>query len=182
MTILNENDCLLLIIDIQEKLINAVFNKDNLRKKAAIISSAAKILDIPTLITEQYPKGLGSTIEEVRANVGKSSIYLEKLTFSAWDNQQIAEIIKKSGKKQIIVCGIETHICISQTVNALIENNYNVNVIADISGSRSEFEYQMGLDRIRENGGSIITTEIALFELLKSAKHSKFKEIQSLIK
>ena len=182
MTILNIEDSLVLIIDIQEKLLNATFNKNLLEKKAEIITKSANILNIPIIITEQYPKGLGSTIDCIKNSTNNSTKYYEKTSFSALDDANLAEEIKKENKKQIIIFGIETHICVNQTVTALIKAGYEVHVISDACGSRSEMEYSAGLSRMKDNGAHIITTEIALFEWLKSAKHEKFKEIQNLIK
>ncbi len=182
MTILNIEDSLVLIIDVQEKLLNATFNKSLLERKAEIIAKAASILNIPIYITEQYPKGLGSTINGIKNSINNSVKYYEKISFSALDDEILKEEIRKENKKQIIIFGIETHICVNQTVNALLDMDYEVNVISDACGSRSEMEYSAGLSRMKDNGAHIITTEIALFEWLKSAKHEKFKEIQNLIK
>ena len=182
MTILNENDCLLLIIDVQEKLLNAVYNKDLLEKKAEIMAKTANILNIPVIITEQYPQGLGTTTQNIRAVFGEKFKTYEKSAFSALDEENIFDAIKNSDKHQIIVLGIETHICVNQTVNTLIELGYDVSIISDACGSRSCFEHNAGIDRMREDGAHILTTEIALFELLKTSKHPKFKEIQGLIK
>jgi len=182
MTLIDSGNSLVLIIDIQEKLLNAVFNKETLAKKAGIIAKAANILNIPAVVTEQYPKGLGGTIESVKEALGESAKIYEKITFSALDNEDILSVIKSSGKKQIILFGIETHICVSQTANALIEAGYEVYAVKDACGSRSEIEYNAGLERMKENGAKFVTTEITLFEWLRSAKHPNFKEVQSLIK
>ena len=176
--ILNQDNCLLLIIDIQEKLINAVFNKEVVAKNAEIVSKTAKILNIPAVVTEQYPKGLGNTVLELPEN----SKVFEKTSFNAFAEDSIKTAIVSSGKKQIIVMGIETHICVHQTVAALIEKGYDVTVVSDACGSRAEKEYLSGLDVMKNNGTKIKTTEMVLFELLKTAKHPNFKEIQALIK
>ena len=182
MNILNEKNSLILIIDIQEKLINASFNKAEIEKNAVILAKAAQILGIPVLVTEQYPKGLGSTIQQVKDALGERAAYIEKTSFSAIENPAIASTIDKAGKKQIVIFGIETHICVNQTVTALISKGYDVTVISDASGSRAERQHLAGLERIKENNAHVITTEIALFEWLKSSRHIKFKEIQNLIK
>lgn len=182
MTILNENDSLVLIIDIQEKLLNAAFNKDILNKKASIITNAAKLLNIPIIITEQYPKGLGATINDIKEIVNNNAKFYEKTSFSALENTELENDIINNNKKQIIIFGIETHICVSQTAIALKEKGYDVTLIQDASGSRTEFEHNAGIERMKEFGVHIITTEIALFEWLKSSKHTKFKEVQALIK
>ena len=182
MTILNEKTSLVLIIDIQEKLINASYNKPELERKASTIAEACSILNIPVIVTEQYPKGLGSTIQSIKDALGEGAGYFEKTSFSAIENPAIASAIDKSGRKQIVVFGIETHICVSQTVNALVAKGYDVTVISDACGSRVIKEHLAGLERIKENKAHIITTEIALFEWLKGARHVKFKEVQNLIK
>ena len=182
MTILNIENSLVLIIDVQEKLLNAVYNKEYCGKKAEILAKAANILGIPVIVTEQYPKGLGSTIEGVKSALGENAVYFEKTSFSALENQEVLEALKNTGKKQIVIFGIETHICVSQTTAALVREGFEVNVIKDACGSRAEEEYLAGLERMKDNGAHILTTEIALFEWLKGAKHPNFKEIQALIK
>lgn len=179
---LNLEDSLVLIIDVQEKLLNAVFNKEQVEKKSAIVAEAAKILGIPVVVTEQYPKGLGNTIPAVKDALAEDTEIFEKTAFSALNNEEILEAIKKHNKKQILIFGIETHICVSQTTAALRELGYEVSVIKDACGSRAEEEYLAGLERMKDNGAYIITTEIALFEWLKGAKHPNFKAVQALIK
>ncbi len=179
---LNLEDSLVLIIDVQEKLLNAVFNKEQVEKKSAIIAEAAKILGIPVVVTEQYPKGLGNTIPAVKDALAEDTEIFEKTAFSALNNEEILEAIKKHNKKQILIFGIETHICVSQTTAALRELGYEVSVIKDACGSRAEEEYLAGLERMKDNGAYIITTEIVLFEWLKGAKHPNFKAVQALIK
>lgn len=179
---LNLEDSLVLIIDVQEKLLNAVFNKEQVEKKSAIVAEAANILGIPVVVTEQYPKGLGNTIPAVKDALAEDTEIFEKTAFSALNNEEILEAIKKHNKKQILIFGIETHICVSQTTAALRELGYEVSVIKDACGSRAEEEYLAGLERMKDNGAYIITTEIALFEWLKGAKHPNFKAVQALIK
>ena len=179
---LNLEDSLVLIIDVQDKLLNAVFNKEQVEKKSAIVAEAAKILGIPVVVTEQYPKGLGNTIPAVKDALAEDTEVFEKTAFSALNNEEILEAIKKHNKKQILIFGIETHICVSQTTAALGELGYEVSVIKDACGSRAEEEYLAGLERMKDNGAYIITTEIALFEWLKGAKHPNFKAVQALIK
>ena len=176
--ILDQDNSLLLIIDIQEKLLKAVFNKELLEKKSKILVEACSKLDVPMYTTEQYPQGLGETIEPLR----KSDYVFIKTAFNALDDEKLLNAIKDSGKKQIVVIGIETHICVHQTVSALLECGFNVTVVKDACGSREELEYHSALDYMKNLGADIKTTEMVLFELLKTAKHPRFKEIQSLIK
>ena len=177
MSLLNQNDAIVVIIDIQEKLATAVYDK-NIVNVASKLAQAAKILDIPVIITEQYPKGLGETVAEIKDNV--TATYFEKTDFSAFKN--IKEALEKSGKKQVVICGIEAHICVHQTTNDLIEAGFEVHILKDGIGSRKEFEFAQGLNRMEKNGAIITCLEIALFEFLKGASHSDFKTIQNLIK
>ena len=176
--ILEQENSLLLIIDLQEKLLNAVFNKELVLKNSKILIQAAKVLNLPKIVTEQYPQGLGESIEGVK----EKAITFEKVAFNALQDEKLLNKLKECGKKQIIIWGIETHICVYQTALALLNNGYNVTVVSDACGSRSEYEYNSALSCLLSYGAKIKTTEMILFELLKTAKHPNFKEIQALIK
>ena len=176
--ILNQEKSLLLIIDIQEKLLNVVFNKDLLEKKSKILSKACDILNIPVYITEQYPQGLGETIPSLK----KANNVFIKTSFNALCDENLLKALEDSGKNQIIIMGIETHICVHQTVAALLDNGFSVTVVKDACGSREESEYSNALNYMNQCGADIKTTEMILFEFLKTAKHPNFKEIQALIK
>lgn len=182
MTNINTENTAILIIDIQEKLLNAAFNKEIVSKNAGIITQAAKILNITTFITEQYPKGLGETIEIIKENKTEKTFFYEKTAFNALYNQDLCNKLKNLKIKNIIIAGIETHICVYQTIIALLQDGYSVTVIKDCCGSRKENEYISALDILSKNGAQIKTTEMFLFELLKTSKHPNFKEIQALIK
>ena len=176
--IINEKDCLFLVIDIQEKLLNAVFNKEDLEKKAKILVKTAEILNLPIFITEQYPQGLGETVDEIK---NKSNVYI-KTSFNALEDKNLENDLNITARKQVIIFGIETHICVYQTVCALIEKGFDVTVVSDACGSRSEVEYKYALDILRNYGAKIKTTEMIIFELIKTAKHPYFKQVQALIK
>lgn len=176
--ILNQENTIILIIDIQEKLINATFNKDLLAQKAKILVKAANILGLPIFVTEQYPQGLGETISSIKEN---AKVFI-KTDFNALTDKNLLIELKNTNKKQIVIMGIETHICVHQTVSALIKEGFDVTIAKDACGSRFENEYTSALDCMKQNGAKIKTTEMILFEFLKSAKHPHFKEIQTLIK
>ena len=172
---------LVMVIDVQEKLVN-MLEKDTIVQKTAKLVQAAKILDIPVIVTEQYPKGLGATLDVIKANLGENTQFYEKTSFSALDTEGIEDKLKKSSKKQIVLCGIETHICVHQTCAALIDAGYEVYIIKDACASRNKYEFKQGIEIMRQNGAKISCLEIALFEWLGSAKHPNFKEVQALIK
>jgi nicotinamidase-related amidase len=179
---LNIEDSLLLIIDIQEKLVRACKDADTIGKKSSILAGTASILKLPTIVTEQYPQGLGGTVEELKAQFAEDTAFVEKTSFSALREAGFAEKIASYNRKQVILCGIETHICVYQTCLELLEAGYEVFVVKDASSSRKEFEHQTGLDLMKQAGAKLTCVEVVLFELLKGAKHPDFKAVQSLIK
>ena len=176
---LESDKVIFLMIDIQEKLAKAIFNRETVIKNATVLSKTAKNLNIDFFITEQYPQGLGETLVDLKTE--KSVIFI-KTDFDATKNKELANLIKDSGKTQIVLFGIETHICVYQTAMSFLELGYDVTLICNASGSRMESEHLSALNYIQNNGGKIKTTEMVIFELLKSSRHEKFKEIQGLIK
>lgn len=178
---LDRSNSLLLIIDVQERLVNAL-DKDVIVKKTATLAKAAKILDIPVIATEQYPKGLGKTVPVVKQCFKPETPIIEKLIFSAVKEKGVLDKLKSFGKKQIIICGIETHVCVHQTAEDLLAEGFEVYVAKDACASRNKYEFKQGIDLMQANGAKISCVEIILFEWLKSAKNPCFKDIQALIK
>lgn len=178
MSLINEKECLIVAIDFQEKLVN-MLEKDTCARKMEKLITAGELLNIPTIITEQYPQGLGSTVSNIDTTNCK---VIEKTAFSAMQQEEFKSAIKSSGKKQIIIAGIETHICVHQTVAELINESYEVFVVKDACASRNKDEHKAGLDAMKQNGAKITCLEIVLFELLRSSKHPMFKPVQALIK
>lgn len=174
------NDCLFLIIDIQEKLVK-MLKDSNVKENAVILSKACDILNVNTIITEQYPKGLGETVKEIKDSSSKAK-YFEKTAFSALKSEEIFNAIKASGKKQIIICGIEAHICVLQTALDLLASGYEVYYVKNCSGSRNSYDIETAEELLKQEGVKVVTTEIVLFSLLESSKHPNFKEVQALIK
>ena len=181
MNTLNQNDCLLLLIDVQEKLV-AMLEKNTVVKQSNILLKTANILGIPTIITEQYPKGLGKTVDYLAEHINDSTEVFEKTAFSVLKDEGFAEKLKAYGKKQIIIGGIEAHICVHQTVADLIEAGYEVYVVKAACASRKKDNFKNAIRLMRQNGAKIADTEIVLFELLKTSKHPNFKDVQALIK
>ncbi len=177
MNTINNQESLLLIIDVQDKLVN-MLEGSNVKDNAIKIAKACGILEIPALITEQYPKGLGSTIEEIKDALPNAE-YVEKTTFSAFKEDEVKKFLSQ---KQVIIFGIETHICVLQTAMDLLTEGYEVFVVQNACGSRNEENKQAALRRLIHAGAQIVTTEMVLFELLEGSKHPNFKEVQALIK
>lgn len=170
---INIDDTTIICIDVQEKLVNMLNNSQEIAQNCIKLMKAANVLSVDAVITEQYPKGLGLTIEPIKTISDFNTI--EKTSFSAFD-------ILPQLKKNIVIFGIETHICVYQTVMDLIKNGHNVFVVADCCGSRSELNYKTSLELMKQMGAKITTLEMVLFEFLKSSKHPNFKEVQGLIK
>lgn len=180
---LNINDTLLLGIDIQEKLVFAMReNSEHAKNNFIKLINASQILNIETILTEQYPKGLGSTIEPVIEILKDKYKPFEKTHFCAILEEDILNKINKAGKKQIVLFGIEAHICVFQTAIELKEKGYEVFVISDCTYSRNDMEKEEALKFLRHKGVMTPTLEMVLFMWLKSSGHKNFKEIQSLIK
>lgn len=178
---LSSENTLVLVIDIQEKLV-AALHKNTIVENAVKIASAAKLLDIPLLLTEQYPKGLGNTVLPLKNVLPEGSNVVEKTYFNALLEDGMLDKIKSYGKKQIVILGIETHICVYQTALALVDAGFVVYVIKDACASRDKYEFKAGIEAMKQHGVKVTCVEIALFEWLKGAKHPKFKEVQALIK
>ena len=178
---LRVDDTALAIIDVQGRLAPIVHEKEDLYRNLQILINGAKILELPVLWLEQYPKGLGPTIPEV-ADLLEGQQPLEKLCFSACGQEQFPEKLRESGRNQVLIAGIETHVCVYQTTRDLLDRGYHVEVVADAVSSRTVESKDLALTRIRDEGASVTSVEMALFELLRTAEAAQFKEIARLVK
>ncbi len=182
---LNIETSALVVIDIQEKLVMAAKYGVETAENMAKLTKASSILSIPTIVTEQYPKGLGATLPTIALTFAPDTFVTEKSSFSAMLEPSFKEKIgelKANGVKQIIIGGIETHICVLQTALDLISEGFEVHVVKDACASRNKKEYKTGLELLKQYGAKITCLEIVLFEWLKTSKNPNFKEIQALIK
>ncbi len=179
---LDINNSILVIIDIQDRLVLASKYGLNSAQKMTKLAKAASILGIPTIVTEQYPAGLGKTVIELSQALTPETAIIEKASFSAMQEPEFEQKISSFGRKQIIIGGIETHICVLQTAAELLNKGYEVYIAKDACASRHKDEYLTGIELLQQYGAKITCTEIALFEWLKTSKHPNFKEIQALIK
>ena len=180
MRILKENT-IALVVDYQEKLMPVMSNKEELEKRSNILLKGLKALEVPMIITQQYTKGLGMTIPSLFESVGTEE-YLEKMTFSCFDDEGIKAKIEESGKKCVIICGIESHICVLQTCIDLKEAGYTPVLVVDCISSRKESDKEIAILRAKQEGIYLTTTEAILFELTRKAGNPTFKEISRLIK
>lgn len=180
---LNKNNTVLVMIDVQDKLVNMLKENSQIaREKSLKIINAADILKIDTIITEQYPKGLGQTIEDIRNLLKEKYQPYEKTNFSAVKEDEILKAIEKTGKKQVVLFGIEAHICVFQTALELKEKGYEVFVVSDISYSRNDEEKNIAMQNLRHLNIMTPTLEMVLFMWLEGSKNPNFKEVQALIK
>ena len=179
--LLRKDDTLLVIVDIQTKLLNVMFERERLISSCRKLIEACGLLEIPMVMTEQYPKGMGSTDPQILEVLGDERA-IEKLSFSCCGVSDFNQKIGDLGKKQIVVIGIEAHVCILQTVHDLLHKEYLVYVPYDAVTSRKEDDYKNALDRMRQAGAVIGSVESVVFELLEKAGTPIFKEVSRLIK
>ena len=171
----------LVVIDVQEKLMNVMPRRSELVGAIQKLIGAARVLKLPTLVTAQYIKGLGPVCAEiVEATPGISP--LEKMAFSCCGSEEFLRAVKDLRRQRIILCGIEAHVCVSQTCLDLLDEGFRVFVVADAVSSRTPENYRFGLDRMSAAGAVIVSTEMALFELLEQAGTAEFKQILNLVK
>jgi isochorismate hydrolase len=176
------NSCLI-VIDIQAKLSSAMPEDalSQLRKNTDLLLKAANQLNVPVITTAQYPKGLGPIEEFISEQQLDSSKHFDKTCFSCLGADGLPEHLNQSGKKQIILTGIEAHICVLQSAFDFIAEGYDVFVVTDAIASRKSSSYKIALSRINQAGCSLVTTESVLFEWLRDAAHSEFKTLSKLI-
>ncbi|HXE44164.1 MAG TPA: isochorismatase family protein [Conexibacter sp.] len=166
----------LVVIDVQEAFAKAVAGFAAVAAQTAILVQGAQTLDLPVLVTEQYPRGLGETVANVREALGETP-RIPKTVFSA----ARADGFDLAGRDQALVCGIETHVCVNQTVHDLLAGGVEVHVASDAVGSRTAANRELGLRKMAESGAILTSVETALFELLGAAGSDEFKTIQKLV-
>jgi nicotinamidase-related amidase len=171
----------LVIVDVQEAFRPAVIGFDRVVQNVAVLLQGARVLDIPVLVTEQYPKGLGRTVPDVSRHLDGIAP-IEKLCFSAAEAGEFAERLRQSGREQVLLSGIESHVCVNQTADDLLRAGSEVHVAADAVSSRTKENRDLGLHKMERAGAVVTSVETALFELLRTAGTPEFKEIQKLVK
>lgn len=178
---INKDDLIFAAIDYQEKLLPAMSGKDRIERNIIKLAKGLNVFGIPKLVTTQYAKGLGQTIGPVAEALGEFEP-LDKTTFSAMGLEGFREGLEKSGKRTVILAGIETHICVEQTALDLLSAGYQVILAADCSGSRDENNHNISLMRLSQAGAVMTSSESILYEILKGAKEAEFKAISAIVK
>jgi len=174
---LDRDRAALVVVDVQEAFRPAVVDFESVARSAGVLIDGARTLGVPVIVTEQYPRGLGRTVPEVAAHLDGVGA-LEKVCFSAVR----AEEFDIEGREQVLLCGIESHVCVSQTAHDLLDRGLEVHVARDAVSSRSEENRELGLHKMEQAGAVLTSVETALFELVGAAGTPEFKAVQGLIK
>lgn len=180
---LEPQQCALVVVDIQEKLLPPIFNKEQLVKNAQLLIRLAKILDLPILVTTQYSKGLGATVPEI-ASLLEGVPAIDKMEFGCFGSEQFRSQLQglRGDRNTILVCGMEAHICVMQTALGALNAGYLVHVASDAVGSRAEWNWKIGLDRMKAAGAVMSSTEMMMYELLRCSGTPQFKELLQYLK
>ena len=175
---LEADQCALIVIDIQQKLLPPIFQKEQLVRNAQLLIRAAGMLDIPALVSTQYSKGLGDTVPEIASLLGNTEP-VDKTPFSCFGSDVFGRLLKRlpGQRKTLLLCGMESHICVMQTALAALREGYLVHVASDAVSSRTEWNWKTGLDRMRAAGAIISSSEMMIYELLRSSSSAAFKEL-----
>lgn len=180
---LDANRCALLVIDIQEKLLPPIFQKEQLVRNAQLLIRAAGILNIPVLVSTQYAKGLGGTVPEV-ASLLAGTQAIDKTLFSCFGSDAFCGTLRRlpGQRTTLLLCGMESHICVTQTALAALREGYLVHVASDAVSSRTEWNWKIGLERMRSAGAVISSTEMMIYELMRESSSAAFKELLPYLK
>jgi nicotinamidase-related amidase len=175
--------CALVVIDIQEKLLPPIFQKEQLVRNAELLIRAATILKIPALVSTQYAKGLGATVPEI-ASLLAGTDAIDKTLFSCFGSNDFCTSLKRppGQRTTLLLCGMESHICVTQTALDALREGYLVHVASDAVGSRTEWNWKIGLERMRAAGAVISSTEMMIYELMRSSSSAAFKELLPYLK
>ena len=179
---LDPTECALVVIDIQEKLIPPIFQKELLVRNSQLLIRAAGVLKIPTIATTQYAKGLGATVSEIQSLLPEHGI--DKQVFSCFGSDVFCSMLKRlpGRRNTVLLCGMESHICVAQTALGALRDGYLVHVASDAVSSRTEWNWKIGLQRMRDAGAVISSTEMIIYELLRSSGTEAFKEMLKWLK
>ena len=178
---LSRNTAVLVIVDIQGNLAQSMFDKENLFANAIKLIKGFKVLNLPIIVTEQTPQKLGQTIPQISAEL-EGIKPITKETFSCWADVHFREQLEALSRRHIVLLGIESHVCVYQTALDLISKGYNVHLVADTVSSRTKENSDIGLAAMKSAGAQLVSTEMVLFELLRTAADSKAKDIFKIVK
>jgi nicotinamidase-related amidase len=174
--LLTPDTSILLVIDLQEKLLPRVFEPERVTANCILLIRLAQVTKIPLIVTTQYEGGLGAIVEEIRGELSESNAF-DKVEFGCFGNDRFVERIKGFGhsRNTLVLSGIESHICVTQTALGGLEKGYNVHVASDATSSSTQWNWKIGLDRMRAAGAVISSTEMIVYEVLKRSDTAEFK-------
>ena len=177
------DQCALIVVDIQEKLLPPIFNKDELIRNSRLLLRAANILKMPVIVTTQYAQGLGPVVPEI-ASLSGNVQSIDKLEFGCFGSNEFRTALKSlpGTRNTALLCGMEAHICVMQTALGALNEGYLVHVATDAIGSRVRWNWDIGIDRMRAAGAVISTTEMMIYELLRSSGSAQFKQMLPYLK
>lgn len=178
--IINRDDCIFLLIDIQERFLPVIYDIQGVIDNANRLVQSASIFGIPLLVTEQYPKGLGRTVDDIKLNNDQQII--EKISFDCFGCDEFANIIGQINRQTLVIFGIEAHVCVLKTTLSALSKGYEVHLIADAISSRTQRNRDIAIERMRQSGAFISSTEMILFQLMDKAGTDEFKSISKLVK
>jgi len=178
---LTPDTALLNVIDVQGRLAHIVEGSEAMRKNVVRLVEGAKLFDLPVVATEQVPDKLGDTVPEIAEALGEVP-RLVKDTFSCYPEESIRTAYEQAGRNQVVVCGIESHVCVYQTVMDLMENGYEVHLVVDAVASRSDENKVVAVRRMEREGALLTTTEMTLFELQYDCRGERFRKLAKLVK
>lgn len=171
----------LVVIDVQGKLARTVSDSQQVVSNVEKLIRGANLFELPVVVTEQHPVGLGPTIEELQGLFSNVSM-VEKMTFNACMTPYFVQTMEQTGRRKILICGVEAHICVHQTVYGLLGRGFQVHLASDAVSSRTAWNRNMAIERMRVQGAVISTTEMALFELMQDANDDRFREFARIVK
>jgi len=177
-SLLQPDQCALVVIDIQQKLLPPIFQREQLVRNSQLLIRAAGILKIPALLSTQYAKGLGGTVPEITSLLPQTEA-IDKTLFSCFGSDTFCALLKRlpGQRNTLLLCGMESHICVTQTALGALRDGYLVHVASDAVSSRTEWNWKVGLERMRAAGAVISSTEMMIYELMRSSSSEAFKEL-----
>ena len=176
------DNSVLVVVDVQEAFRKAIPDFAETVSRIAIAIRGFQLLGRPIIVTEQYPQGLGRTAEELLLSLPDDASFVEKSTFSSYAEPKFVAELEKFEAKQVVLCGVESHVCVNQTAHDLLAAGYQVHLLTDCVASRYKHDREAGLRKMRASGVVPSSMEMALFEMMRDSRHEKFKDVQSLIK
>ena len=180
---LASDQCALIVVDIQSKLLPPIFQKEQLVRNSKLLIRAAGVLKIPAIVSTQYAKGLGKTVPQVASLLPETEA-IDKNLFSCFGSDVFCTLLKRlpGNRNTLLLCGMESHICVTQTALAALREGYLVHIASDAVSSRTEWNWKIGLDRMRDAGAVISSTEMMIYELMRSSSSPAFKEMLPYLK